>query len=129
MRHLDPTDPNFNGQHDDPNASNLQGHTALFLAIDHNQPMTVYTLLRLGANPKLPNRSGFMAIHQAAYQVCCGDPCKVAEGRPLDVLQINWRKEERERQEKERERVHGNLDGNLEIRGREMEVNGERRKI
>lgn len=55
----------------DPNQSNVQGHTALFLAIDHNQPMTVYTLLRLGANPKLMNRNGFMAIHQAAYQ---GDP-------------------------------------------------------
>lgn len=43
----------------------------MFLAVDHNQPMTVYTLLRLKANPKLYNRNGYMAIHQAAFQ---GDP-------------------------------------------------------
>lgn len=43
----------------------------MFLAIDHNQPLTVYTLLNLRANPKLTNRNGYMAIHQAAFQ---GDP-------------------------------------------------------
>ncbi|EGD79524.1 hypothetical protein PTSG_10094 [Salpingoeca rosetta] len=57
--------------HANPNDINAHGHTALFLAIDHNQPWTVHILVRRGASTRIYNKLGRMAIHQAAWR---GDP-------------------------------------------------------
>ena len=57
--------------HYNANNINVQGHTPLFLAIDHNQPWTVHILVCRGANARIKNKQGHMAIHQAAWR---GDP-------------------------------------------------------
>ncbi|EDQ91646.1 uncharacterized protein MONBRDRAFT_5528 [Monosiga brevicollis MX1] len=55
----------------DVNGVNAQGHTPLFLAVEHNQPIAVYTLLQAGADPLRRNRHGLNSIHLAAKR---GDP-------------------------------------------------------
>jgi ankyrin repeat protein len=56
---------------EDVNAMAAQEHTPLFLAVEHNHPVAVYTLLRAGADALRRNRQGFNALHIAAQR---GDP-------------------------------------------------------
>eukprot|EP00055_Hartaetosiga_balthica_P011035 m.49104 g.49104 ORF g.49104 m.49104 type:complete len:1080 (-) comp7436_c1_seq1:2140-5379(-) len=55
-------------QRTDVDIVNGNGQSPLHLAIEHNQPWTVYLLVHHGASTRLTSHSGRMGIHQAAWK-------------------------------------------------------------